>query len=129
MSDTKEPSKVDLMNHVWGMLKDTKITDWKVDPAQEARDKRKAEIDAAEYLRNKAELLMGFCHIDPERSCVPRKRLIELNAERARRAAMSPKERASVDLLHARAAASVKIQEREGLTIGEMQEVQEALPV
>jgi hypothetical protein len=107
------------------MVSNTKIGDWKPQ-IDEVKAKRKAQIELADWLRNVAELVMGYSDIDPTKSCIPRNRIPRKIAEQKRRAAMSPQERAQIDLLHEVASAEVDIMKREGLTFREMWDVREA---
>ena len=114
----------DALAAVAGMVMDTKIGDWKPQI-----DERQIRMDAAEKLRDAAEKILGYCHIDPTRSAIKRKRIPKLEADKNRRAAMTPQERARIDLTWAMADAKLDVMKKHDLTFGEMNEVREAVPV
>lgn len=107
-----------MLSSLVNMISGSKITDWKPVINEDA-----VRMDAAEKLRDAAEMCLGYCHIDPSRSAISRKRLKNLAIRAKARAAMTNEERAKADLLKAVAAARVKIMEKEGLTFGQMNDI------
>lgn len=109
-----------LLGAVCHQVMGTKITDWKPQI-----DEHAVRMEVAERLRDQAEMVLGYCHIDPTRSAITRRRIPKMLAKERARAAMSKEERAARDLLQAKASAEVEIMKREGLTFGEMHRISE----
>ncbi len=106
-----------------GVINDTKITDWKP-----RIDEHKLRMEIAKDLRDEAEMVLGYCLIDSTRSAMTRNRLRKLTEQAARRAAMTPEERATIDLVKARASSEIQIMREQDLTFGQMRTVANAIP-
>lgn len=109
---------------VTGVVMDSKITDWKPVISED-----KVRMEAAEKLRDAAEMVLGYCHIDPTRSAIRRNRIPRIAVREKCRAAMTPEERAQHDVMRGIAGVKVDVMEREGLTFTQMEEVMETVPV